>query len=414
MKHEIRNPKSETKPTLETRKEGIGREVVNWLLPVYVMLITAGYFVFRSNATMVKGNALSGDRALFAAVNTATLTGLQVSVGPDQFLHGGRVAVFVITALAAIFSMIIGATAVVRIVRLPFSDGRIMRWAIGSVILAMGIGWLALAGGETTGFEGAFLGLSALANSGLHFGALPPVMSWQTQMIIGPLAVLGGVGLPVVIEVFDRLMGRRDRLSFYSRTVLGMTAGIYILATAFFFWALAAAGNAGWRGALATAAATAMDARTCGMGYLFGNAVPRGMQWIMMAVMIVGATSGGTGSGLKVNTLAELWRGMARALRGEAPGRVFGIAMAWTTLYGLLVGTALIALVTFAPQVPADRMLFDLISAVGNVGLSMDVLSIVGAPLYILSAAMFVGRFAPLLILWWVADTAEGAELPVG
>lgn len=79
-----------------------------------------------------------------------------------------------------------------------------------------------------------------------------------------------------------------------------------------------------------------------------------------------------------------------------------------------VIGVLLMLLVTVTPQVPADRMLFDLVSAVGNVGLSMDVLSIVGTPLYILSGAMFMGRFGALLVLWWVADTAEGAELPVG
>jgi Trk-type K+ transport system membrane component len=115
-----------------------------------------------------------------------------------------------------------------------------------------------------------------------------------------------------------------------------------------------------------------------------------------------------------VTTVAELWRGTRRALRGEAGGRAFGIAMVWGAGYLVAIGVFMTLLVTVAPQVPADRMLFDLVSALGNVGLSADVLSIVGPPLYILSAAMFVGRFAPLLVLWWVADTVEGAELPVG
>lgn len=414
MKHEIRNPKSETNPKLETRNGSIGRDVVNWLLPVYVMLITAGYFVFRSETTMVKGNALSGDRALFAAVNVATLTGLQVSVGPDQFLHGGRVAVFVITALAALLSMIIGASAVVRIVRLPYSDLRIAGWSFGACAIATALGWAALAGEETSGFEGAFLGLSAFANSGLHFGPLPGVTTWQSQIVLAPLAALGGLGLPVVMELFDRVVGRRAELSFYSRTVLGMTGGIYLVTTGFFFWMLAAHAGADWRTALATASVTSIDARTCGLGYQFANGLPRAMQWVLMAVMIVGAGSAGTAGGVKVTTVAELCRGARRALRGETSGRAFGIAATWAAVYIAVIGVAQVVLVTVAPQVPADRMLFDLVSATGNVGLSADVLSIVGAPLYVLSAAMFFGRFAPLLILWWMADTTENAELPVG
>jgi Trk-type K+ transport system membrane component len=387
---------------------------VNWLLPVYVMLITAGYFVFRSEATMVKGNALSGDRALFAAVNVATLTGLQVSVGPDQFLQGGRVAVFVITALAAFLSMLIGASAVVRIVRLPYSDLRIAGWSLGTCAVATALGWAALSGGETSAFDAAFMGLSAFANSGLHFGPLPGVFSWQAQLVLAPLAVIGGLGLPVVMELFDRVMGRRAALSFYSRTVLGMTAGIYVVTTALFCWMLTHWGNVDWRTALATASATSIDARTCGLGYQFANGLPRAMQWALMAAMLVGAGSAGTAGGLKVTTAAELWGGVRRALRGDAAGRAFGIAAVWTLTYIAVIGVSQAVLVSVAPQVPADRMLFDLVSAVGNVGLSTDVLSIVGAPLYVLSAAMFFGRFAPLLILWWVADTTADAELPVG
>ena len=396
------------------RHAGGARDLVNWLLPVYVVLITAGYFVFRSEATMVRGNALSGDRALFAAVNAATLTGIQVSVGPDQFLQGGRIGVFVITALGAIFSMVIGGTAVVRIVRLPYSDRRIVGWAIATVAIATGVGWLALAGGEVSGFEGAFLGLSAFSNSGLHFGGLPSVWAWQTQLVIGPLAILGGLGLPALMEVVDRITGRRTALSFYARTVLAMTGGVYVVSMATFFTILLGGGHAAWQGALATASVAAIDARTCGLGYVFGNALPRAMQWVMVAVMLVGAASGGTGGGLKVTTIAELWRGVRRAMRGEAPGRVFGIAAVWAVAYSVTIGVALVFLVTVSPQTPADRMLFDLVSAIGNVGVSTDVLSLVGPPLYILSAAMFIGRFAPLLILWWVADTTEGAELPVG
>lgn len=408
-KTEVRSQKSEGIPARE-----VGRDVVNWLLPVYVMLITAGYFVFRSEATMVKGNALSGDRALFAAVNVATLTGLQVSVGPDQFLHGGRVAVFVITALAAFFSMLIGASAVVRIVRLPFSDLRLAAWSLGTCVVATVLGWAALSGGETSAFDAAFLGLSAFANSGLHFGTLPGVFSWQAQLVLAPLAVAGGLGLPVVMEVFDRIIGRQTALSFYSRTVLGMTAGIYVITTAVFCWMLMHWGNADWRAALATASATSIDARTCGLGYQFANGLPRAMQWVLMAVMVVGAGSAGTAGGLKVTTVAELWRGATRTLRGDVAGRAFGVAAVWTLVYVVVVGVAQAVLVSVAPQVPADRMLFDLISAVGNVGISTDVLSIVGAPLYVLSATMFFGRFAPLLFLWWLADTTEGAELPVG
>ena len=68
---------------------------------------------------------------------------------------------------------------------------------------------------------------------------------------------------------------------------------------------------------------------------------------------------------------------------------------------------------TTDPQIPADRLLFETISAVSNVGLSFDIVNIVGKGLYTLTAAMFLGRVASLLVLWCKADTAITPEVPI-
>ena len=71
------------------------------------------------------------------------------------------------------------------------------------------------------------LAASAFTNSGVHIGRLPALQSWQTHLVIIPLALLGGLGLPVLMEMFDRITGTR-RLSVHSKTVLVAAAVIYL------------------------------------------------------------------------------------------------------------------------------------------------------------------------------------------
>jgi hypothetical protein len=96
-------------------------------------------------------------------------------------------------------------------------------------------------------------------------------------------------------------------------------------------------------------------------------------------------------------------KGIRQSLRGEAPGRAFGVLLTWTIAYLSFVGLVTIALVATAAQGAGDRLLFLAVSAVGTVGMSHDPISFVGTPLYVLSIATAFGRIAPLLVLWWLA-----------
>jgi Trk-type K+ transport system membrane component len=63
---------------------------------------------------------------------------------------------------------------------------------------------------------------------------------------------------------------------------------------------------------------------------------------------------------------------------------------------------------------PADGGVFLIISALSNVGMSHDPVSVVGKGSYLLSGIMLIGRLAPLAVLWWMARTTRDAEVLVG
>lgn len=407
----------------EPLREEFGRRLVGYLIPAYVLMILAGVFLFRMHGSTMRGNEMSVDRAVFASVNAATLTGFQTAhAGPNDFQEMGQFTLVGLTVGGSLLTFIIGALAVVRIVRLPYTDTRVIASAVIAVAAAAFIGTTGLFGQGRTAFAGMSQGISALANCGVFIGGRYSIDDWQTYAILLPLILLGGLGLPVLMELFDAAFHQKP-MSSHSRTVLGWSAGLYL----FFFLlflvlrALAAEWEPGERWEtfgtiLGSSSVQAINTRSAGMPIELGSSFQHAaaMQWAMILAMAIGASPGGAGGGVKSTTLAELYRGAQLALRGEVPGRPFGIALVWLGTYLGIALLAVLALLCTDAQLPGDRLLFLAISALSNVGLSHDVVSVSVPGSYILAAAMLVGRMAPLLVLWWMADTTQGAELAIG
>jgi trk system potassium uptake protein TrkH len=404
-----------------------GADVVRWLFPAYIFVILVGFFLLSSRLTMPGGNTLNPDRAVFTAVNVATLTGFQLNMHPAQFFTTGKVVVLVLTIVGTLFSLIVGGLAVKRILRLTWSDLRVVRAALIVQGIVLMIGAIAAPAGKTLG--GITQAAAAFANSGIYVEAPPLPTEMYTHLVLLPLSVLGGLGIVVLIQLFDNLAHKTPLLR-HSRVVLQMTAALFLIG--FVGCALMEVldlESVGWRKAqggywpalrrlwpkvLTGASITSINARTAGLSVLPVYDFPRTMSFFVMMLMAVGASPGGTGGGLKTTTVYELITAPRRLLRGEGASRTLGIAATWLGVYLIAVGAFQLLLLWADPGLPPDRLLFIVISALSNVGLSHDIISMTKSSLLLVSAAMFLGRIAPLLILWWMADTTRDAELAVG
>ena len=407
-----------------------GRDVATWLLCGYLTLIVAAYVAILRLDIMLPGSS-NRDRVFFLVTDAATLTGFPQALSYRDTFFGASIC-FALTLAGALMSLIVGGMAAVRILRLPYSDRQIRRAAYlwtGASILVGVLGLIPRGWHEdnTAILGGFFRTLAAFSNSGVYFGRLPGVTSWQTQMLLMPLSILGGFGLPVLMEMVDWVRTRRA-VSRHTLTVVTMSATIYIVSFLLFAGiqatvAIEAAAKqplaAGvdakpwvWD-VIASSSVAALNSRTTGFAIQPASTFPTVMQWLLIVTMFIGASPAGTGGGVKTTTLVELFRGVGRAKRDQPAGRGVAIAAAWLGLY---VGCALVVflLLLWTQSDPADRLFFQTISAISNVGLSHDRLSTVGPGLFILSAAMLFGRVAPLLILWWMAQSTSGEELAVG
>ncbi len=386
------------------------------LIPVYLLLIFGGYFVFHSGRATIQGNDLSRYRSLLAATNAATLTGFVDHTPVSEYTPIGKATAFGLMLAGIWFSLIAGATAIARIAHLDYSDWKIARWALGSTVAAALLG--ATAGWNGSLFDSIFQSVSAFGNCGLFSTPrLPDPNSMPTQILILPLAILGGIGLTVLMEAFDWLRGKAA-MSPHGRATILWLAVVYLIGAALlFFLQMPHTGSSPqiWIAAISTASRDSINSRTAGFPFQFASSWPRTVQWATIALMLIGAGSGGTAGGLKVGTLAVIFLGIHQTLAARSPGRAFGIALVWIAEYLLILLVALLLLLSSEPQMSADQILFLAASALGNVGLSHNPLALSDSGLYVLSATMLAGRITPVLTLWWMAETTPAdSQIAVG
>ncbi len=409
---------SSAPPPLLSAARDFGKELVNWLFPAYVTLIVASIFVFLLKSSMTQGHEMSLDRAVLTAVNAVTLTGFPQAAGVNQLQTQGQILILLLTIAGSLFSFITGGLAVRRILRLPYGDGQIVRAALLCEVAALVIG-VAGGCGMGSGFvSGLSQGAAVLGNSGVMLGKPFGIGAWQTQMIVVPMLFFGAIGITVLMELFDLCVHGRP-ISRHARVALMLSLALYVVGVILFVLLQCLAvdftmTSTKFAGIAASSSVAAINSRTGGIRFEDAYLYPRAMQWLLIVFMLIGASPGGTGGGMKATTFYVLFGGTRRLLAGQNPGRGFGIAMSWVGMYlGMALG-GLVLLLMAEPQMGADRVAFLAASALGNVGLAHDTLSNSPRGTYVLAALMLAGRMVPPLILWWMADTTVDADVAVG
>lgn len=411
--------------TPSTRGEDAKRWDLNsimvWSLCGFLLTLPVADGILRGvGAAFTAGSELTPDRSRFAVMNAMTLTGFQGRASLANYPVAGQVLILVLQLGGILFSLILGGLCCVRILRLPYADGRVVRTACFTTAFCVLSGALVL----LTHTDGAplpalMLATSALGNGGLAIGEVPGMRAWQTHLVLMPLMVIGSVGMPVLLELPGAIL-RKQPLSEHSRTVLRMTAWVYLVGLLVLLGARLLAEQwpkepgAWMRERVAAASVQSVNARTGGLPFEAFEGIARVVPWLLIPLMIVGGSPASTAGGIKTTTLVTLWRAGQRAVKGEAVPRGAGVALAWVGAYLVLMVLFCTLLLITEPQLRPERVLFDTVSALSNVGLSYDNIMSVSPGLDLYTAAMFFGRVTPLLVLWWMARMSEPAELAVG
>jgi Trk-type K+ transport system membrane component len=104
-----------------------------------------------------------------------------------------------------------------------------------------------------------------------------------------------------------------------------------------------------------------------------------------------------------------------RRLRGGQPVNLsLSWAIGWAAIFMAILGVALLVLLALQPQTPADRLLFDAISALSLTGLTFNPISQTGPALYTLCILMLAGRLIPFALLHAQSRAATIPQVAVG
>jgi trk system potassium uptake protein TrkH len=306
-----------------------------------------------------------------------------------------------------------------------------------------------------------FHAISAFCNAGFALQSDSFVSmgdSWGVYVSIMPLIILGGLGFPVLQDVWNRWRSRfaparkvdvndnvlkwprptrrrPNRLQLHSRIVLWSSLGLIVLPGAMLFlfesleWrAPPAIGDAathglgvmqdmGWFERARGALFQSVTARTAGFNTvgIDAESLSPGSRFLLMMLMFVGGSPASTAGGVKTVTVGILLLGLLATLRKRDRIELYGRTIprdlveragVLVVLMFALISTVVLALSVTETAALRD-ILFESVSACGTVGLSCGLSAKLTVPgQLIIMLGMFAGRLGPLTLMVALADKA--------
>lgn len=256
-------------------------------------------------------------------------------------------------------------------------------------------------------WSGFFHAVSAFNNAGFSIHADSVVRYSTDFLFLMPLMVaivVGGIGFPVLQDMRLKV---RDPRRWSLHTKLTLLASLVLLFMGFFAILLfewsnpATLGKMQTADKLLTAAFTSVSARTAGFNSVDIAALTHETWALHFLLMFIGGGSAGTAGGLKVGTAAVLVLMVLAEVRGhsdsEAFGRRVGAASQRQAVTIVILGSAVVSVATIIllsiTNFPTDKVIFEVISAFGTVGLSTGITAdFPPAGQVLLAALMFLGR----------------------
>jgi trk system potassium uptake protein TrkH len=270
-----------------------------------------------------------------------------------------------------------------------------------------------------------FHSVSAFCNAGFSLFS-DSLTGYRDDLVVNltvmALIVVGGIGFVAAMDVIEQVAaavrGLRRKLAAHTRVVAGATL-LLIVASTLLFLAFE------WNNIFATEAVggdllqsifLSITARTAGFNTVDTAHLTNMTLVILIVLMIIGASPGSTGGGVKTTSMVLLWALLRSNLlnrpdtevRGRrVPPELVAKAMALVLLYGCVVVVGMVALqATEFGELPHNETrglflehLFEVVSALSTVGLSMGLTTrLSDGGLMVLMVLMFVGRVGPLVI----------------
>ncbi len=278
-------------------------------------------------------------------------------------------------------------------------------------------------------YFGVFHSLSAFNNAGFALFS-DSLFSYRGDVVVNVtvlgLTIFGGLGFLVYRDFLENLAGARFRLTTHTKLALTVTGLLLVLGT-FALWGLEIRNDRTlaklpfgeqWMVAFFHAVA----ARTAGFSTVDVNFMSIPTLYLMILLMVIGASPGSTGGGIKTTTFGIICAAIWTTLKGRADVTMFHrripheLVLKSYALATMAIGmvTGLTMLLSYTEDAEFLRLMFEVASASATVGLSTgDGGALSLSALFsdfgkcVIIAAMFVGRLGPLMVGLFTVKTHE-------
>lgn len=428
----------------------------------FVGLIGVGTLLLTLPAATVDGHGVSFVNALFTITSASCVAGLTVFDVGSYLSHFGQAVVLIgmqvgglgIMVLSAAFAVLVGGNIPSRkqvglseVLDVGTSEGlkRLIRSVTATTVVMELSGAMALffmlqdeipKAGDRLWWS-VFHAVSAFCNCGIGLSpySLTPLLNIPLAcFVIMTLITIGGIGFFVISDLTSadvwRIKKPRaiwNRLEIQTRVVIVATIFLQILGMLlflFFEYDGALYGLSVDKKVLASLFHS-INLRSAGFFVVPMGVIAAPTVLCSIAFMFIGAAPGSTGGGIKTTTAAVSIVALRAMLRGRDDVDLFGRHIPPSIVnrsLSIVMVAAMVILIFLTmllatQNIPFERLFFEIVSAFGTVGLSMDstgLLNDTGKILII--CVMYVGRIGPLTLALAIGQraSAQGYTLPKG
>ncbi|MFB4160166.1 TrkH family potassium uptake protein [Geomicrobium sp. JSM 1781026] len=425
-----------------------------WIIIGFLFLIMIGTVLLLLPLSSAGPTSIGFTDALFTSVSAVCVTGLAVvSTGSDLSLFGQTV-VMVLVQLGGLGFMVFGISVAILLGKVTglkyrqllqtttnsLSARGLLRIAMivllfallleGASTLVLTWRWHEELGLADAFYYALFHSVAAFNNAGfsLFDHSMEQFVGDPTvNLSLSTLFIVGGLGLMVIADVYKTRNFRF--LSLHSKVVLTTSAALLVFGFVALFllelWNPASNGSTVserlWAAYFQSATPRSAGFNTVDIGSMLVAS-----QFLIIVLMFIGASSGGTGGGIKTNTFVVLLLAMFNTFRSGNQVHAFkrtiametimrALAVVVSSLAFIIVATLILTVTEGINDVYFLTVLFEVVSAFSTTGLSMgftDELSTVGK--VVIMITMFVGRLGPLALAYALTyqQTVSRASYP--
>lgn len=279
-------------------------------------------------------------------------------------------------------------------------------------------------------YFGIFHSVSAFCNAGFDLFGVSLInyqSDWIVLSTIMLLIIFGGLGFVVWSDFFDHGL-KFKKYELHSKIVLVFN-GIIILVPAIFYFIFEFTnfGNAGkftylpFNEKILNALFLSVSPRTAGFNSLDLNNLTSSGKLLTMILMFIGGSTGSTAGGVKVTTIVVVIANLVSLARGKdkivlfkrrVNNNIVKQSSALVLAYLIITIISTLVICAIEPNVMFESVLFEVISGIDTVGLSLGLSSYACvATKLILTFLMYVGRLGAFSLFDLLLKKSENIYL---